>query len=179
MPRKKKPQETPEEKAHREKVEELARTEPFDGRHDVRFGKKVSYSPLRREAVQKRLLDALSLGCYIKEAVAYAGIHYNTYQNWINDNKKFREAVHEAIAKSETLLLAEIRRDPSWQAKAWILERRFRDRWAREVKTDADNIPRTITLTWAGENGVDRIIEATPQPAQEEQSNTQAAQEEE
>jgi hypothetical protein len=138
---------------------------------DIQFGKRIAFSKFRKAHVQKRLLEALSLGCYIKEAAHYAGVTYETYKNWYNGDKKFREEVEIAIAKSEALLLAEIRRDPSWQSKAWILERRFRERWGRDNTHSADSTPRTITLSWSGEVGLqegnDRTIEAAPSKEEE------------
>ena len=45
----------------------------------------------------------------------------------------------KAVAAYELELLKEIRdKVPRWQALAWILERRFRERYARRVMLDTD-----------------------------------------
>lgn len=133
---------------------------------------RVTYSSAKKEVAKERIIQALSLGCFIKEACDYGGVWYKTYQSWYNSDKKFREKVIATIAQGEVLLLAEIRRDPSWQAKAWILERRFRERWARDIPLAGENMPKHITLTWQGEGGVEKTLEAKIGTAAEERAAT-------
>lgn len=107
---------------------------------------KQTTKPLARgskltEDVQTKIVQALQLGLYIIEACKIVGITNPTYHNWVKlgrAGKKpyadFLEATEEASAAAEGDALAKIRKgEDNWQASAWFLERRFRQRWARTV----------------------------------------------
>ena len=111
--------------------------------------------------------DALRKGAIIKQACACAGISDTSYHNWY---KEFKENGLEPLDPDETLganpnrdellsyfvretttalsgyaskLLEKIHEANSWQAAAWILERRFPEEFGRRaaaqpVKTDED-----------------------------------------
>lgn len=108
--------------------------------------------------VQEAILTALEAGNYRSTAAAAAGIHRNTLGNWEKWGEEgkapyadFLVAMQQAEAKGEMQLLAEIRdARPGvpgvsgadvWQAKAWMLERRFATRWCARVKQQvAENV---------------------------------------
>lgn len=46
----------------------------------------------------------------------------------------FARTIKKADAEGEAALLLEIKKDKSWQSKAWILERRHRERWGRAIE---------------------------------------------
>lgn len=84
-------------------------------------------------------------GNYPEIAARVAGIARSTYYAWLERgradaaagldtlHRQFSDAVKEAEAQAESLLLGELKEGPlGWQARAWILERRWRGRWARE-----------------------------------------------
>ena len=83
--------------------------------------------------IVEKIADCIALGNFANVACAFAGISTTTYHEWMNDESKpeFTEAIKEAEAISEIDALAAIRNDPSWQSKAWFLERKFKDRWAK------------------------------------------------
>ncbi len=91
--------------------------------------------------VWKRLNDALSVGAYIEDACAFAGISSRTFRNWREMAEKGVEPYQskwEDITLSESTSvirnLANIRRSAdngSWQASAWILERKYPDKFGR------------------------------------------------
>lgn len=91
--------------------------------------------------LQAKVVQALQLGMYITEACAAVGINKGTYFDWLKKGKKglkpyeaFLEATDEAAALAEADALKKIRKgEPNWQAQAWFLERRHRDRWGRTV----------------------------------------------
>ena len=56
---------------------------------------------------------------------------------------KFVEEVEKAVAESEINLLDQIMKDKSWQAKAWILERRFPKRWSKQSTLEQVAIEKT------------------------------------
>lgn len=95
----------------------------------------------------------LSEGHYIKTVCEYFGISQQTWFNWLNKGEEYRElpeeeryekpnailyieffeAVKRASAKAEMDAVKAIKQHGKrkWQAYAWFLERRFRDRWGR------------------------------------------------
>jgi hypothetical protein len=99
---------------------------------------KHKWTP-EREAV---LLQALRVGNYVETAAQYAGISKETYYNWLAYGeagkppfKDFLDKVAEAHAHAEIASLTRIQKaaeDGNWFAAAWILERRFPERWARK-----------------------------------------------
>jgi len=78
-------------------------------------------------------------GNFATVACAAVGIAECTYYAWLNDPDKpeFSQAIKEAEAQSEMDAVSIIRNDGSWQSKAWLLERKFKTRWA---KTENQNI---------------------------------------
>lgn len=102
-------------------------------------------------AVQQTICDALEKGNYRATAAAVAGIHRNTLIDWERRGENgedlyvdFLTAMQMAEAKAEMALVAEIRHaEPGvpnvrgadlWQAKAWMLERRYGGKWSGKVK---------------------------------------------
>jgi transposase len=108
--------------------------------------------------VQAAIVDALRKGNYRSTAAAAAGIHRNSLTNWEKWGEEGREpyadfvtAMQQAEAQAEMDLVSEIRnaepgiptvKSPDlWQAKAWILERRYGGKWCARVKQQvAENV---------------------------------------
>lgn len=97
------------------------------------------------------LVSHISKGNYRATACAAAGIHRQTLLTWekwgaegVEPYAGFVEALATAEAEAEMALLEEIRTArPAtvgvggadvWQAKAWMMERRYGARWAARVK---------------------------------------------
>lgn len=108
-----------------------------------------------------RLLDAITKGLTINDACEYAGISEQTYYNWLNkdvssikneeDKKKyleFLESLKKAQSECQMYCLDFIMKDKSWQSKAWVLERRFPDRWAKKDMTINENNEKVINFTY-------------------------------
>jgi hypothetical protein len=95
------------------------------------------------------LLEALRAGSYIGTACRAAGIGRSTLRRWLERGRskdehdaayrEFRREYRAAIAEAEIEALRTIRRAGSegiagsWQACAWLLERRFPIRWQRRA----------------------------------------------
>lgn len=113
------------------------------------MARPISLTP----AVQETILAAIRAGNYKATACAKAGIHRDTLHGWEQRAAtgeepfaSFSDALQKAEAEGEATLLDEIRcAQPSipgeggrgadiWQAKAWILERRWPKRWAARVR---------------------------------------------
>ena len=99
-------------------------------------------SKLTLETVQK-ICENIRLGLRYNDAAMAAGITYETFNEWRKRGKKaksgkyseFSEALHLAEAEGERLLVARIQDGARkhWQAAAWILERRHREKWGRQL----------------------------------------------
>lgn len=108
-----------------------------------------------------KLVKAIREGLSIDLACDYVEINRSTYFRWkqeaeqlckevdegkrkyykLTDRQKllvdFLVLIRQALAACEYELLQEVRKgERGWQAKAWILERRFRERWARRTLVD-------------------------------------------
>jgi transposase-like protein len=117
----------------------------------------------------------LSEGHYVVTVCSYVGIHESTYYDWlsqarqydemdesdfelmsVDDNLKrqrltqFAESVEKAQGQAEIVALRAISADPSWQAKAWYLERSKPHRWGRRTQLtgpyDAEGKPTAIAI---------------------------------
>lgn len=84
----------------------------------------------------------LTEGNYQETVADFLGISRMTWWRWEQLGEaepdsifaEFRYVVKKAQAAAEIMLLQEIRRSPlNWQAKAWISERRFPQRWGKRV----------------------------------------------
>jgi len=92
----------------------------------------------------------LEIGMPISSICKRVGINRDTYYEWMNKGEKepdtiyanFSDNVKESQFQAELKLLQDIQNDKSWQSKAWIMERRFRDEWAanKEEKHDDNKI---------------------------------------
>ncbi len=105
------------------------------------------------EDVKLAVVAALRRGNYRQTAATLAGISERTLYNWVERGESgeepyadFLQAMKSAEAESEADLLEEIRgAQPAvpgeggrgadlWQAKAWVMERRWPKRWAARVR---------------------------------------------
>ena len=98
--------------------------------------------------LQEKILLHLRVGAYVETAAACAGIHKDTFYEWMKKGARgiapyaaFAEAVNRAVAESESRDLATILKaaQSQWQAAAWRLERRFPEKYGRNdrVKVEA------------------------------------------
>ena len=116
---------------------------------------------LKQDNAQERLLEAIRKGLTIEDACDYAGIVKQTYYNWLNKDvetikdevaKKnfvdYLDALKKAQSECQMYCLDFIMKDKSWQSKAWLLERRFPDRWAKKDMTLNENNEKVINFTY-------------------------------
>lgn len=94
------------------------------------------------------ICEALEGGAYLATAAALAGLHPDTVYKWLKRGAEgeepyatFASAVESAQATGEKRLLDLIRAaaaEPKhWQAAAWMLERKFPDRYGRKMRVEA------------------------------------------
>lgn len=97
------------------------------------------------DAVQQRLVDAISVGCSYASAAHYAGISERVVHKWI---ELAESDAMTPLAKRARLLYAEIKKAEAgteleslsiilkagatnWTARAWYLERKYPERFGR------------------------------------------------
>ena len=102
---------------------------------------------------KKTLITNIELGLNLEQACKASGVGYSTFREWMRvaegthplrspkpgsaEHKmytEFSEEINIAIANSELKLLQKIDKQVStdWRAGAWILERRFPQRWSNQ-----------------------------------------------
>tara|TARA_Y100000310_G_scaffold216327_1_gene217368 strand:+ start:261 stop:632 length:372 start_codon:yes stop_codon:yes gene_type:complete len=113
--------------------------------------------------VQENIARAITAGNYQDVAAQYAGISPATFYLWMQkaeDGKhpflEFSEAIKKAHADYEVRNVAIIgsAAQKTWQAAAWLLERRNPDRWANKEKRElvgASNGPIEIRVVYEDE----------------------------
>jgi transposase len=92
--------------------------------------------------IQAKIFAAIKLGSTYELAAQYAGISYRTLRNWITRAEAeeegfihFLQALKEAEGAGAFKLLTKINTaadDGSWQAAAWILERRYPNEYGKQ-----------------------------------------------
>ncbi len=100
------------------------------------MGRKPKLTP----ELQKTLCDAIAGGNYNDVAAEYAGIGTTTFYRWMEQGEQAEsgmyrdlwDAVKKAASQAEVRNVAIIELDPSWQSKAWLLERKHFDRWGKK-----------------------------------------------
>jgi hypothetical protein len=115
--------------------------------------------------LQKRICDYVSLGNFPEVAAKCSGIDRATFYRWKARGEKtkagiyrdFCDALKEAESRAEVAALAKIQKaatNGTWTAAAWLLERRFSDRWKRpELRGEAPSGQEPIVkVTWAEMN---------------------------
>ena len=93
------------------------------------------------DEVAKQICAILASGGYQKTACAAVGIPAQTFYVWMEKGEHqtegkyhdFHEAVKRAEHAAELRWIRTISEDDSWQSKAWLLERRYPDRWGRKA----------------------------------------------
>lgn len=99
--------------------------------------------------IQKQIGDNITLGMPLKYAAESVGISEVTFYNWLKKGKteskgkffEFAEHVNACKAKAIQLhlkLITKAASEGSWQASAWILERRHPEEFGRKDRLELD-----------------------------------------
>tara|TARA_R100000742_G_C4267482_1_gene85681 strand:+ start:65 stop:475 length:411 start_codon:yes stop_codon:yes gene_type:complete len=88
----------------------------------------------------ERLLDNLRQGMSQAAAISQSGIGKTTFYNWLKTDDEFKTDVESAEDFAEAVQIAQIKAlgeaKMDWRAYAWLLERRFPDRWSAKRETE-------------------------------------------
>ena len=99
-------------------------------------GRKTKKTPERVE----RLLSNLREGLSQAASISQAGIAKTTFYNWLKEDEQFKADVESAEDFAEAVQIAQIKAlgeaKMDWRAYAWLLERRFPDRWSAKRETE-------------------------------------------
>ena len=111
--------------------------------------------------MQEKICKGIQLGLKYEQAALAAGISERTLYNWKKRGKnaksgkyfQFVQALKKAEAEGEGMLVTRIQKaaQETWQAAAWILERRHPERWARTTKNEImgkDGSELAIRFVW-------------------------------
>ena len=99
--------------------------------------------------IQKKIGDNITLGMPIKFAAEAAGITEQTFYNWLkrgeNESKgkffEFAEHIKACKAKAVQLhlkLITKAASEGTWQASAWLLERRYPEEFGKRDRLKLD-----------------------------------------
>lgn len=90
-----------------------------------------------RKAVAAKILEMVANGLTIRRACEWAGITERAFRKWRTDDVPLGSALKKAEIEFEARHLANITTAAfeSWQASAWILERKFKKRYAKITYT--------------------------------------------
>ena len=117
-------------------------------------GRPTKYTP---ERVAK-IIHALKLGNYRCVAANYAGITYETFNEWMKAKVEFSEQVIAAETEAEVLVVGKLRSNDDWRANMEWLARRNPERWSKQEKhqvTGAEGAPLTIVYQVVTKEGDD------------------------
>jgi hypothetical protein len=96
-----------------------------------RRGRPTKYSP----AVTRKICKAVAGGCSREVAANLSGVSASALYEWQHQNPDFAESLARADSRFEASCIASIRKASrqarNWTAGAWLLERKFPNRWGR------------------------------------------------
>lgn len=101
--------------------------------------KKVGAKGKYNDEIVQKISGAIALGGTDQDACHIAGINKDTFYEWMNKKPEFSDAIKKAKASQMLSWVDYIRKDESWQSKAWLLERIHKDKFARLDKIEAVN----------------------------------------
>lgn len=86
------------------------------------------------------ILDAIGDGLTQRDAAVLAGICEDTLSLWKRRDSDFSEQIRQKEIEFKRKQVGNITRaaERSWQASAWLLERKYRDEYALKTKDDRD-----------------------------------------
>jgi hypothetical protein len=102
--------------------------------------------------VEKEFVGLVKAGSYIETVCAVVGIGRSTYYDWMkkaNDSlesisyTRFRDEVRKAQAWAEArdVVIVKKHADKNWRAAAWLLERKYPQRWGRRKHQKKGKVP--------------------------------------
>ena len=93
---------------------------------------------------KEQLLNNLRDGMTIEAACALAGVHKTTFYRWRKNDPEWEELSDHAMNFAEPILLHQLKtaaedKMGDWRAYAWILERRWPQRWGARQEIELNH----------------------------------------
>jgi hypothetical protein len=115
----------------------------------ARAGRPTKLTP----ELHTEIVRTIKAGNYIETAAAMAGVNRDTLREWVRQGIRrgngkyhaFALDVEQAMAHAEVMDVLGIRKagEREWTARAWLLERRFPDRWGKRGSEVTINLVQT------------------------------------
>jgi len=111
-----------------------------------RPGNGPMQSPKLTAALAEEIYAAIRAGAIFADAAAHAGVAQSTFHEWLRKGRRdgardpyrsFVVGLDRALADFKVGALSSIHGADEWQARAWMLERRFPDQFGRRTRVDA------------------------------------------
>ena len=102
---------------------------------------KVFSRARKRDRIDtNKICDLIAQGHSKESACRRVGITNKTLWTWTKDDEELREKVSQAVAKSEISLVNKVlnKATDDWKAAAYLLERRFPERYAPKAELSID-----------------------------------------
>jgi hypothetical protein len=117
-----------------------------------RRGRASKRTPERAVAIARNLRN----GTYRDAASLAAGMSYSTLWEWMQDDPEIVAIVEEAEAVAETMYVSniEVAARTTWQASAWMLERKYPAKYGRRDRSTIDVDAEALAEEVANELGV-------------------------
>tara|TARA_Y100000114_G_scaffold63973_1_gene58599 strand:+ start:18 stop:470 length:453 start_codon:yes stop_codon:yes gene_type:complete len=126
------------------------------------------------EETQRKICEAILLGCTYDIAASYAGISQRSLYEWLSrgrdgQGKKFKD-FYAAVKNAESMnavrnlaSIAQAAKDGNWTAAAWMLERRHGyikepDRPTIDITVDVQNAEVTSLIDQVKQHGLQDLI---------------------
>lgn len=89
-----------------------------------------------REAVAAKVIEMVSNGLTLRRACEWAGVAERTFRKWRSSDGPLETALKKAEIEFEAMHLGRISDaskgdEGDWKASAWLLERKFKKRYAK------------------------------------------------
>jgi len=111
------------------------------------------------QATIDAITQALKLGATYRRACAAAGISEQTFNEWRRNKASFSEAIEKAeydfTQRHLEVIEKAATKDGTWQASAWMLERRYPSEYGKQVQEHQGAISVNVRYTndWRGGGG--------------------------
>jgi len=111
----------------------------------------------------EKILAAVRQGVTLTTAAKLAGMHVGTLGEWRRSDPAVDAEVKKAVAESELALVQTVQTaaQKQWQAAAWLLERRWPERWARrDLVIDVSKMRNKFDLSALSTDELEGLISA-------------------
>jgi hypothetical protein len=123
---------------------------------------KIGRPRVMTDEVIEKILGTIRLGLHPDRAAMAHGVSAGTLRSFKKRNPEFARMVKEAEASAEAGFLSRIlmHTDKQWTACAWMLERRWPERWAKKehvevsTKGEAEQLLKDLQLIRSRNAGV-------------------------